>query len=89
MLLFWMPDRTAELWIGSHNWTRRALVDLNVECSLIARMADSSALFHTAVEYVEKIKRICEPFELSRIEFYKQLQRKQTEDAWQSSRLKR
>jgi hypothetical protein len=52
-------------------------------------MADSSALFHTAAEYIEKIKRICEHFDFSRIEFYNQLHRKQTEDAWQSSRLKR
>jgi hypothetical protein len=80
LLLFWMPDRTAELWVGSHNWTRRALVGLNVECSLIIRMADSSSLFSDAVQYLEEIKRICQPFDLSRVEFYKQLQRKQAED---------
>jgi hypothetical protein len=81
MLLFWMPDRTAELWIGSHNWTRRALVGGNVEASLIVRMPDSSALFSSAVLYLEKIKRICQPFDLTRIEFYKNLQRQQIEDA--------
>jgi len=24
ILFFWMADRTAEIWVGSHNWTRRA-----------------------------------------------------------------
>ncbi len=33
MLLFWMPDGTAELWVGSHDWTKRALLGLNVEAS--------------------------------------------------------
>ena len=80
MLLFWMPDRTAELWIGSHNWTRRALIGLNVEASLIVRMTDSCALFFDAVQYLEKVKGICQPFDLSQIEFYKKLQRKQDEE---------
>src|SRR5438034_3372740 len=48
--------------------------------SLIIRMADSSSLFSGAVQYLEEIKRICQPFDLSRVEFYKQLQRKQAED---------
>ena len=79
ILLFWMPDRTAELWIGSHNWTRRALVGLNVECSLIVRMADSSSLFSDAIQYLENVRRICEPFDHSKVDFYKQLQQKQAE----------
>lgn len=79
MLLFWMPDRTAELWIGSHNWTRRAIVGLNVECSFIVRMTDSSGLFFEAIEYLDKIKRLCNYFDPAQTGYYKELQRKQTE----------
>jgi hypothetical protein len=77
MLLFWMNDRNAELWVGSHNWTNRALCGLNVESSLVVRLADSSSLFCNAAEYLEKVKGICESFDLARVDFYKQLQRKE------------
>lgn len=76
MLLFWSKDRTAELWVGSHNWTKRAILGLNVEASLIVRLEDSSALFIAAAEYLSKMKGIAEPFDLAKIDFYKQLQRK-------------
>jgi hypothetical protein len=79
MLLFWMPDRTSELWVGSHNWTTRALTGLNAESSLVVKMHDSSGLFGEAAEYLERIKAICETFDLSRIELYKQLQRRSSE----------
>jgi hypothetical protein len=75
MLLFWLPDRTAELWVGSHNWTRRALIGLNVETSIVIKMKDSSALFVAAVEYLDEIKKIGTPFDLSRVAYYKQLQK--------------
>jgi PLD-like domain len=74
MLLFWMADRTAELWVGSHNWTKRALLGLNVESSLVVKLSDSSSLFCEAVQYLEEIKGICEVFDPSRVELYKQLQ---------------
>lgn len=76
MLLFWSKDRTAELWVGSHNWTRRALLGLNVEASLIVRLEDSSRLFAAAAEYLSRMKAIAEPFDVAKVDFYKQLQRK-------------
>lgn len=75
MLLFWRRDKTAELWVGSHNWTNRALMGLNLESSLVVRMKDSSSLFFEAAEYLQKIKTICEVFDLAKIEFYKELQK--------------
>ena len=75
MLLFWSVDRTAELWVGSHNWTNRAILGLNVESSLVIKLRDSSSLFCEAVEYLRQIKQISEEFELSKVDFYKQLQR--------------
>jgi len=56
MLLFWSKDRTAELWIGSHNWTNRSVLGLNVEASLVVRLRDSSSLFCEAAGYLQKIK---------------------------------
>ncbi len=75
MLLFWSNDRTAELWIGSHNWTNRAILGLNVEASIVLRLRDSAGLFCTAANYLEKIKTISDSFDLSKVDFYKQLQR--------------
>jgi hypothetical protein len=75
MLLFWKSDKTAELWVGSHNWTNRAVMGLNIESSLVIRLKDSSALFYEAAEYLQKIKAICQPFDLSRVDWYKELQK--------------
>jgi len=73
-LLFLNRDKTAELWVGSHNWTNRALIGLNIESSLVIQMKDSSRLFFEAVEYLDKVKNVCEVFDLNRVEFYKELQ---------------
>jgi hypothetical protein len=79
MLLFWAKDRTAELWVGSHNWTNRAIFGLNVEASLIVRLKDSSSLFAAAAEYLSKMKSISEPFDLGRVDVYKDMQRKMSQ----------
>ncbi len=74
MLLFWSKDGSAELWVGSHNWTNRAIVGLNVESSLVVRMRHSSRLFADAADYLEKIRTISSEFELAKIDKYKQIQ---------------
>lgn len=79
MLLFWSKSSPAELWVGSHNWTNRAIFGLNIESSLVVELRDSSRLFCDAAEYLQKIKGICKEFDLSKIEFYKELQ-KSTEE---------
>ena len=76
MLLFWQKHRMGELWVGSHNWTNRALPGLNVEASLVVRLRDSSPLFISASEYLHRIRVVAEPFDLARIQFYKDTQRK-------------
>ncbi len=78
MLLFWSSDGTAELWVGSHNWTKRAILGLNVEASLVVRLKDSSALFIAASNYLAHMKAIAEPFDLAKVDAYKALQRKMT-----------
>jgi len=76
MLLFVNTDRTGELWVGSHNWTNRALLGLNVEASLVVRLRDSSPLFISASEYLHRIRSVAEPFDPARIQFYKDTQRR-------------
>ena len=75
MLLFWSNDGTAELWVGSHNWTTRAIAGLNVESSLVVRMRHQSRLLTDAAEYLQKIKDISERFDLSKVDSYKKIQR--------------
>jgi len=43
--------------------------------SVVVRLQDSSRLFYEAAGYLEKIKQISEKFDISKIDFYKQLQR--------------
>lgn len=76
MLLFWANNGTAELWVGSHNWTKRAILGLNVEASLVVRLKDSSPLFAAASEYLARMRGISEPFDVAKVDFYKQVQRK-------------
>jgi len=58
MLVLWAKDKTAELWVGSHNWTNRAILGLNVEASLAIRLRDRAPLFRAAAGYLAMIKRI-------------------------------
>lgn len=75
LLLFWSNDRTAELWVGSHNWTNRAIYGLNIESSLVVKLQDNSRLFVDVLDYLGNIRAICEEFDPAKIDFYKQLQR--------------
>ncbi len=75
MLLYWSEDRTAERWVGSHNWTNRAIQGLNVESSLVVKVQDSSNLLCEAAGYLGKIRQMSERFDVSKVDFYKQLQR--------------
>lgn len=57
MLLFDMPDHASELWVGSHNWTPRALEGVNVEYSLIVSVRQDSHIYTEAEQYLENIRR--------------------------------
>jgi len=69
MLLFWANDGAAELWVGSHNWTKRALLGLNVEASLVLRLTMSSPLFAAAADYLARMKAVAEPFDVAKVAF--------------------
>jgi len=75
MLFFWSPDRTVELWVGSHNWTNRAIVGLNFEASVVIKARDSATVCLDAAQYLEEIRQSSLEFDLSKLDFYKQAQR--------------
>ncbi len=87
MLLFRSADGPAELWIGSHNWTKRAISGINIEASVIIRLRDSSPIFREAANYLQKIKRECIEFETDKVEQYKQLQQSRAARAVKLVRL--
>ena len=74
VLLFWSKRGTAILWVGSHNWTRRAIEGLNVEASFVIRLRDSSPLFCDAADYLAKVKTFSEEFDLAKVDYYKKAQ---------------
>jgi phosphatidylserine/phosphatidylglycerophosphate/cardiolipin synthase-like enzyme len=59
LLLFRSTDGTAELWVGSHNWTNRASLGLNLEASIVIRLRDTARLFRAANGYPAEMKQIC------------------------------
>lgn len=73
-LLFDFPDEYAEIWIGSHNWTRRALVGVNIEASLVLRVKQTSGLYMRTRSFLEAIRRECSHFDLRLVEYYRWLQ---------------
>ena len=75
-LLFDLGDGVAEIWVGSHNWTRRAMVGVNIESSLVARVSTSSALYQQISRMLDQIRQLCQPFDPRLARYYKWLQGK-------------
>lgn len=80
ILLFDQPGQTRELWVGSHNWTNRAISGLNIEASLISFLSGESPLYISARQFLEGIRSLCEPFDISARAYYKWLQGQGTDD---------
>lgn len=75
MILFDMPDGTSELWVGSHNWTPRALEGINVEYSVILSLIINSPLYLDAERYLENTRtNLCQPVDPNLESFYRALQ---------------
>ena len=76
LLLFDFVDHVSEIWIGSHNWTARALQGINVEASVILHVDRSSVIYATVADYLDQIKsKLCEPVDPSLEDYYRRLQR--------------
>ena len=74
LLIFDYKSDPSELWVGSHNWTARALTGVNIEASLRVELNKESALYMDAKSYLNDILSKCVPFDLKAIEYYKWLQ---------------
>ena len=76
MLLFDLPNGRAELWVGSHNFTKQALKGVNREASLVIPCLKGDALYTQAWEYLQSIlaDSDCRPFNPTLIDTYKRLQ---------------
>jgi hypothetical protein len=73
-LLFDLDESYAELWIGSHNWTARALTGLNIEVSNVISMKSVSDLYQAAQDLLNSIRSSCVPFDSNLVDYYKWLQ---------------
>ncbi len=74
MLLFDYATEPAELWVGSHNWTARALTGVNIEASLRLRLEKTSSLYGDAVTFLEDVRTECIAFDPNAVDYYKWLQ---------------
>ncbi len=74
MLLFDLPEGLAELWVGSHNWTVRALTGLNIEASLRLRVRTDSSVYQSTAAFLEAVQSSCLPYDLTAKNYYKWLQ---------------
>jgi len=75
---FELEDYKTETWIGSHNFTRRALDGINFEATTIIRTEQKTKeeikFVNDVINYLELIKDNCIEFDLNDIDFYKALQ---------------
>jgi hypothetical protein len=74
MLLFNYHSEPAELWVGSHNWTARALTGVNIEASLRLRLEEESLLYRDADAFLGDIRAECVTFDINAVDYYKWLQ---------------
>ncbi|OKH31125.1 hypothetical protein NIES2119_29595 [[Phormidium ambiguum] IAM M-71] len=80
MILFELPDYKVEIWVGSHNFTQRAIRGVNIESSIIIRTNQNSKIYSDVLKYLTFIKDNCIPFDLKDVDFYKLLQGEYEED---------
>jgi len=78
-IVFEFKHRT-EIWVGSHNFTRKALDGINFELSTIIATEPNSAYQKQVEKYLELIRQNCEQYDLSKIGFYKKLQQEYDKD---------
>ena len=81
-LLFDLDENYAELWIGSHNWTARALTGLNIEVSIVISMNTASDLYRVAQDLLNYIRDSDSsvPFDPNLVDYYKWLQGQKIEE---------
>ncbi len=76
LLLFDLPKGQAEVWVGSYNFTKQALLGANREAALVLGTAQGSDLYQQVRAYLEAIRADvhCHHFDPNRLDDYKKLQ---------------
>jgi hypothetical protein len=74
-MLFDLPDGLAELWVGSHNATSRALGGVNIELSLVVSLRQNAPLYREAEEFLCGVRGRCTGFDVENLDWYEWLQR--------------
>ena len=78
IFLFDFGDGSAEIWMGSQNFTRSALSGINCESIHILKTTVDSKIYSEVDKYIDFIKQCCEDvqgqFDREKKEFYKELQ---------------
>lgn len=78
LLLFNMGNQAWEIWIGSHNFTNRALYGDNLEAGvrIVGRSdeAQFAPLLNDVKTYLQYIRSHCQPFDSSQLTQYESLQ---------------
>lgn len=74
VILFDLPGNKAQLWVGSHNFTRRALKGINSEASLVIDTTQNSDIYKQTETYLEAVRKCSVKLEPKDVPYYKFLQ---------------
>jgi HKD family nuclease len=79
LLLFDMGRGYWEIWVGSHNFTQKAISGINLEASLRIKGNISDSRFKELVQQVEEylryIRKLCQPFDPQKVFLYESLRK--------------
>jgi len=82
VILLEFPDNLIEVWIGSHNFTRRAILGLNIELSVIVKSKMNSKIYDETLTFLEVVKNRCEKYNPDYKEYYETLQNEKRPDSY-------
>jgi hypothetical protein len=77
ILLFDLPNEQASIWIGSHNWTDRALSGINIETSLEILVNRNDKIYKEVKQLLADIKNQCYKVNPLLEKVYKNIQRQE------------
>jgi len=77
ILIFDLPEEKASIFIGSHNWTNRALSGINIETSIEIEVDRKNEVYCQVNFLLKTIKNECHKVNPDLKEIYKNIQRKE------------
>jgi len=73
LILFEKKDGKVEIWSGSHNWTKNALLGPQLNFSMIIHAKVTDEIYGKVKGLLEYYRNLCKPFDPERIDWYKKL----------------